>query len=233
MRALSFQEVRRAVQALSSVYVERRDRIRQGAVLDGAGKRVAFATYFAPLHFLLIREIVRALKANTAHFSTLLDLGCGTGVAAAAWATEVNPGPAIIGIDKSSWAVQEARWTYSAFGLSASVQTVDINTFKLPERTATVAAFIINELADEARERWRRQLLLAAKRGVPIFVIEPISKRVVSWWDDWAADWIASGGRNDEWRFTVELPERIALMDKAAGLDHRELTGRSLWMPGN
>jgi hypothetical protein len=27
------------------------------------------------------------------------------------------------------------------------------------------------------------------------------------------------------------LPESLALMDKAAGLDHRELTGRSLWIP--
>jgi hypothetical protein len=26
------------------------------------------------------------------------------------------------------------------------------------------------------------------------------------------------------------LPEKLALMDKAAGLDHRELTGRSLWI---
>jgi hypothetical protein len=27
------------------------------------------------------------------------------------------------------------------------------------------------------------------------------------------------------------LPDTLALMDKAAGLDHRELTGRSMWMP--
>jgi hypothetical protein len=29
------------------------------------------------------------------------------------------------------------------------------------------------------------------------------------------------------------LPEALAMMDKAAGLDHRELTGRSLWMSPN
>jgi hypothetical protein len=49
------------------------------------------------------------------------------------------------------------------------------------------------------------------------------------WWDDWAEAFIAARGRSDEWRVSVILPERLALMDKAAGLDHRELTGRSLW----
>ena len=64
-------------------------------------------------------------------------------------------------------------------------------------------------------------------------VIEPIARRLTSWWDEWAREWKAAGGREDEWRFAVELPDRLALMDKAAGLDHRELTGRSLWLPGN
>jgi len=64
-------------------------------------------------------------------------------------------------------------------------------------------------------------------------VIEPIARRLMSWWDEWARDWKKAGGREDEWRFAVELPERLALMDKAAGLDHRELTGRSLWLPGD
>ena len=58
---LTFAEVRRALQALSSLYVERRERMAEGAVFDGAGKRAAFALYYGPMHFLLVREIVRAL----------------------------------------------------------------------------------------------------------------------------------------------------------------------------
>ena len=73
-------------------------------------------------------------------------------------------------------------------------------------------------------------MLSTAERGSPVLVIEPIAKRLSPWWDDWAEDFIAAGGRSDEWRFPVTLPERLALMDKAAGLDHRELTGRSLWL---
>lgn len=231
--ALSFQEVRRAVQSLSSLYVERRSRLKDGSALDGAGKRAAFATFFAPLHFLIVREVVRALKAAGSVSSTprLLDLGCGTGCAGAACALEWDAVSSIAGIDRSPWAVQEARWTYGAFGLRGMTKAADINTLVIPEGTAVVAAFAINELNDEGREFWRRQLLKSASRGCSSLVIEPIARRAASWWDEWAGQWIDAGGRADAWRFPVVLPERLSLMDKAAGLDHRELTARSLWLP--
>ena len=230
-KALSFQEVRRGVQALSSLYVERRNRLGQGRALDGAGKRAAFATFFAPLHFLLVREIVRALGAAARPTPALLDLGCGTGVAAAAWASELSPAPRVTGVDRNPWAAQEARWTYGTFRLDGSAKAQDVSTFKA-FGTAIVAAFILNELSEEARERWRSAMLSTAGRGFPVLVVEPIARKLSPWWDDWADDFIAAAGRADEWRFSVVLPERLALMDKAAGLDHRELTGRSLWLPG-
>jgi len=229
--ALNFQEVRRAVQALSALYVERRNRIAQGSALDGAGKRAAFATYFAPLHFLLVREIVRALGAARDVPSDILDLGCGNGIAGASWALEMNPHSRIIGIDRNSWAIREAKWTYGAFDLRAAVRSEDLATFKIGRNTGVIAAFTINELSDEVRTRMLRELLSVARQGSPVLVIEPIARSVASWWSDWAREWIAAGGREDEWRFSVQLPETLALMDKAAGLDHRELTGRSMWIP--
>ena len=229
-QALSFQEVRRSVQALSSLYVERRNRLGQGSALDGAGKRAAFATFFGPLHFLLIREIVRALGAGKRPFPLLLDLGCGTGVAGAAWASEMDPAPKITGIDRNPWAVAEARWTYGFFGLEGSGKTLDINTFRLPGNTAVVAAFILNELPDDARDRWKDAMLNTTERRGPVLVVEPIAKRLSPWWDEWESDFVAAGGRADEWRFPMILPERLALMDKAAGLNHRDLTARSLWL---
>jgi len=63
LMSLTFPEVRRALQALSSLYVERRDRLVAGRALEGAGKRAAFAMFYGPLHFLIVREIVRALQA--------------------------------------------------------------------------------------------------------------------------------------------------------------------------
>jgi hypothetical protein len=229
--ALNFQEVRRSVQALSALYVERRNRIEEGSAFDGAGKRAAFATFFAPLHFLLVREIVRALDAAKVAMSDILDLGCGTGIGGAAWALEMNPHPRITGIDRNPWTVREAKWTYGAFSLRSAVRAEDLSSFKIGKNTAVIAAFTINELSDEMRTRMLREMLSAARNGSPVLVIEPIARSVASWWPEWAKAWIVLGGREDEWRFSIPLPESLALMDKAAGLDHRELTGRSLWMP--
>ena len=63
-------------------------------------------------------------------------------------------------------------------------------------------------------------------------MIEPIARRMSPWWDDWAAYAVARHGRADEWKFAPALPDRLALMDKAAGLDHRELKARTLFIPG-
>jgi hypothetical protein len=231
LTALNFQEVRRAVQALSSLYVERRTRMDLRTPFDGAGKRAAFSWYFAPLHFLLVRETVRALGAADPPPSSILDLGCGTGIAGAAWASELPVGPRITGVDRNNWVVKEARSTYTAFGLTATVQVADVSTFVFPPGAAVIAAFCVNEVSGEARDRLQAQMLAAHERGVAVLVVEPIAKRLAVWWDEWATIWRACGGREDQWRFRVPLPERLALMDKAAGLDHRELTGRSLWFP--
>jgi hypothetical protein len=79
---LTLPEVGRALRALSSCYVERRSRLAAGAALEGAGKRAAFALFYAPLHFQTTAHIVRALEAR--RVSEVLDLGCGTGAAGAA-----------------------------------------------------------------------------------------------------------------------------------------------------
>jgi len=104
--SLTFQEVSRALRALSATYVERRDRLREGAALSGAGKRAAFAVFYGPLHYLLVREIVREVGAGDAEAAGLLvDLGCGTGAAGAAWAAAAEPHPKVIGVDTHPWAL--------------------------------------------------------------------------------------------------------------------------------
>ena len=230
---LSFTEVRRAVQALSSLYVERRDRMVESSALNGAGKRAAFAMFFGPLHFLLIRAIVQTLEARTPGKSTILDLGCGTGVAGAAWVLENNPPPKLIGIDRNPWALEESKWTYQSLGVRGVTRPADLRTLTIPPKTAVVAAFTINELGPDARNHCKTEFMKVHRRGFPVLVIEPIARRLTSWWGEWSKDWAEAGGRVDQWRFRVSLPERLALMDRAAGLDHRELTGRSLWLPGS
>ena len=228
---LSFAEVRRGLQALSSLYVERRGRIASGAAFDGAGKRAAFALYHGPMHFLVAREVVRALRASQPAPATILDLGCGTGAAGAAWALETRPRPRVDGVDRSGWAAAEARWTLRALGLRGHAHAGDLDRAGLPGRGgAVIAAFTANELDEAARERLLARLLQAGRAGARVLVVEPVSKRIAPWWREWAAAFAAAGGRDDEWRFPATLPETLARLDRAAGLDHRELLARSLWI---
>jgi SAM-dependent methyltransferase len=230
---LTFQEIRRALTALSSLYVERRERLSGGTALDGAGKRAAFALYYGPLHFLLVREIVRALGPALRAPARLVDLGCGTGTAGAAWALSGERAAVVDGIDTSGWAVTEARWTLRQLGLSGTVTRGDAASAALPAgRVGVLAAFTVNELPEVPRARLRDRLLGTAGAGSPVLIVEPIARRTSPWWPEWARAFREAGGRDDEWRFRPALPGTLALLGKAAGLDARELTGRSLCLPG-
>jgi hypothetical protein len=229
---LTFPEVSRALRALSFAYVERRHKIAEGATLTGAGKRAAFALFYGPLHFLLVRHIVLALPHATDRPSTLIDLGCGTGASGAAWASACQPAPRLVGIDRHPWAVGEAALTYRAFGLSAQTRQDDVAKVKLPNGPASIlAAFTINELPDAARNAMLPRLLERAAEGDRVLIVEPMAGFVAPWWKEWREAFESRGGRADEWRFRPELPAIVAKLDRAAGLNHKEITGRSLWLP--
>lgn len=138
---LTRSELTRALRALSSMYVERREKLATGAALDSAGKRAAFALFYGPLHFLTIAAVVRALGADRTQIDTILDLGCGTGVGGAAWALACEPVPQIRGIDRNGWAVAEANWTYHQLGLRGRAKTGDVvrdlSTQRLPDGPTT------------------------------------------------------------------------------------------------
>jgi len=235
LERLTVAEVRRGLQALSAIYVERRGRhLAAGDALAGAGKRAAFALFYGTLHFMLVRAIVRATGAASPAPRVILDLGCGTGAAGAAWALETDGASRLSGIDRSGWAIDEARWSWRALGLHGAADRGDVARAALPGRGgAILAAFLANELSPEARAGLRDHLLAAARRGAAVLVVEPVARRALAWWDDWAAVFAAAGGRADTWRFPAELPERIQLLDRAAHLDHSELTGRSLYIAGH
>jgi hypothetical protein len=91
---------------------------------------------------------------------------------------------------------------------------------------------VLNELAPDVRTRLFEQLLAATDTGVRVLILEPLARAVAPWWDDAAAQAVSTGGRSDQWRFRAQLPPLLQTLDKAAGLDHRELTVRSIWLPG-
>ena len=236
---LRFPEVSRALRALSSTYVERRGRIGEGAALSGAGKRAAFALFYGPLHYLLVQAIVAELPGAAEIRPTLVDLGCGTGAASAAWAgsSATPPGTMTIGVDRHRWALDEATKAFRAFGLPlrtrlADVAAADFDLSNLHRgaRASFLAAFALNELPDTGREAVLSRLLDRAAAGDQVLIVEPLAGSAAPWWKKWAAAFESAGGRADEWRFRAALPPIVAKLDRAAGLHHNELTGRSLSM---
>ena len=234
---LRVPEVTRALRALSSAYVERRRQTTSAGgrhvhgALDSAGKRAAFALFYAPLHFIAVTEVVRARAGHTSPPRTIVDLGCGTGTAGAAWALASQPPASVIGIDRHPWAVEEAQWTYQRLGVHGRARQGDVTKGVTIRRgDGVLAAYVLNELPDEARRRVEARLLDTALHGGRVLVIEPIARAIAPWWDDMVARFAPVGGRADEWRLPIDLPPLLEKFDRAAGLNHRELTFRSLFV---
>lgn len=223
---LRFSDVTRALRALSSAYVERRETaLAERKALDGAGKRAAFALYYGPIHFLLVQHIMRGLDPAPPR-GTVVDLGCGTGVAGAAIATAASPPVPVLGIDTHPWALDEARFTYKAFGIRGDVRRAHAARTRLPADTPfIVAAFVVNELTAVDREVLLREFI-RLKPDTTILIVEPISQRISPWWDEWTR---ALGARADEWKIRVDLPPIVKRLSKAAGLRPDVLTARSLF----
>lgn len=224
-------EVTRALRALSSAYVQRRQKLAAGAALSSAGKRAAFALFYGPLHLLTIAHIVRAVGGGSPAPTHIVDLGSGTGVAAAAWALCAGKSPAILGIDRHPWAVEESRRTYRDLNLRGHARVGDLKRLPpLASSGAVIAGYTLNELSDGHRGAVEMHLLEAAALGTRLLIVEPIARAVTPWWDETAARVKGLGGREDDWRIPVDLPPLLRLLDKAAGLHHQELTARSLYV---
>ena len=183
---LTFPEVSRALRALSSTYVERRQKLAEGAALSGAGKRAAFALFYGPLHYLLLTHIAERLPEATADVRTLLDLGCGTGASGAAWANACRSpkheaGPRVMGIDRHPWAIGEAAATYRAFKIPATVRQGDIASAALPKGPVSIlAAFTMNELDDPERDALLSRLVERASHGDRVLIVEPLERHLRS-----------------------------------------------------
>lgn len=233
---LTFSEVTRALRALSSAYVERRETaLADHKALDGAGKRAAFALYYGPIHFLLVQHIATELGIGGGtpkgvpyieKGGAVVDLGCGTGVAGAAIATVSTPPLRVMGIDTHPWTLDEARFTYKTFGLHSDVRRGHAARTRFPSDTSlVVAAFVVNELKEADRATLLANLVAAKTR---VLIIEPISQRISPWWPEWEKAFAARGGGAHDWKFRVDLPPIVKKLAKATGLRPEVLTARSL-----
>jgi hypothetical protein len=231
---LQFAEVTRALRALSSAYVERRETaIPAGRVLDTAGKRAAFALYYGPLHFLAARHVLEQLGACGAAPGApraVVDLGCGTGAVGAA-AAVCRGSRRVHGVDVHPWAVDQARGTYERFGLEATVTRRSIATLRPPSPPAfIVAGYVANELQATDRARLLDSLLAAVAQGSELLVLEPLSGRAVPWWPEWVAALGGHGGRADTWTLTLDPPDSTRRLGEAAGLNPTVAKLRSIYV---
>jgi SAM-dependent methyltransferase len=231
---LRFAEVTRALRALSIAYVERRGEGKPRGALDSAGKRAAFALFYAPLHFIATTEVVRLLGADAPPPRRILDIGCGTGVAGAAWARTCSTPPEIVGLDRHPWAIEESRWTYAQFELHGRAHAKDVSArLPLGQGDAVIAAYVLNELSDATRRGLEQAFVSAGNQGARVLVLEPISRQAAPWWEETAKTLAAHGFRADEWRLEIERPAIVRKFDEASGLNHRRITLRTLYHPGS
>ena len=230
---LTFTELRKGAQALSTLYVERRG---GGALatraIEGTGKRAALATYFAALHFLVAHHAVRAAEGHPALVAArrVVDLGCGTGAVGAAVAASLPAARQVVGVDRSGWALEEAERTWRAFGLEGRAQRGELpNAAPRGGRgTLYVAGWSASELDDAGRSALLRRLVGAVRRGAAIFVVEPLAKGVAPWWPEWEQAFAPLGVRTLLVRVSIDRPHFIREMDKAAHLDHQVIGARVL-----
>jgi SAM-dependent methyltransferase len=228
---LTWSEIARALAALSQDYVQRRHRLRSGQALAGRGKRAAFNLYYAPRHFLLVQEVLRRVGGAERAPARILDLGCGTGVAGAAWAAVWQAAPAVLGVDTSTRSLAEARLTYRALGVRGRTVQSALERLRWPaEPLGIVAAFTLNELDEGTRARALPRVLERGRHGGGALVVEPLAGGITPWWDAWAQEFVANGGRADLWHLDVEIPEPVARLGRSARLDPRELGARTLWL---
>ena len=233
---LTRQEFTRAVRALSVRYVQRRSQLPDRSPIDSAGKRAAFALFYAPLHFLTAQAALAHAGVRT-DLTTLVDLGCGTGVCSAAWASLHQAPPSLIGVDTHPWALGEARWNWRTLNLGGQATRGDLvagarallrRTDSAVRTTGIIAGWSINELAKADRAQLLTIVDQLLERGVTLVILEPLAREVSPWWDDWVARLAAHGVSAGDVKTDIELPSRLSDFSEAAGFRKKELGARVL-----
>ena len=237
LASLTRQEFTRAVRALSARYVERRQQLPDRSPLDSAGKRAAFALFYAPVHYLTALAALDHFGPGPA-LTTLLDLGCGTGVCSAAWAHAITSGasgtraPDITGVDAHAWTVAEARWDWRALGLRGRgirgdmverAQRLLRESNSALASTGVVASWAVNELSTPARTQLLDAVETLVERGTTWLLLEPIARGVTPWWGEWLARLAPHGVIEADIKCALDLPAPLASFSESAGFRKREI----------
>ena len=197
-------------------------------MLDGAGKRAAFALYYGPLHLLATLHVLEALGAASSCAGwPVVDVGCGTGTVGAGAALALGSTD-VHGIDVHPWALTEARHTYAALGLQGTVTRGSAGRLRRPSRPSVLACgYVANELTVSDRDQLGRLLADAVRHGSSVLVLEPLARSATPWWPQWTAT--LPHVRLDEWKVPVRPPDITRALGASAGLTPTQVNVRSAW----
>jgi hypothetical protein len=135
-------------------------------------------------------------------------------------------------LDRSGWALAEARRTLAALGLTGATRRRALPSLpRLEPGDLAVLGWVLNECDARTRDAVAERLAEAAGRGVSVLVAEPLAGFVAPWWDGLAQRLEPHGLHARIWKAPVVLPAWIRKMDRAAGLDHGTLGARLLAGP--
>jgi SAM-dependent methyltransferase len=234
LEELRYPELRKGVQALSELYVHSRAKgpIATRAA-DGRGKAAAFRCFYAPLHLIVTRALVRSLPPGPAP-RQLVDLGCGSGAAGAGLALALAERGApveLLGLDRVADHLRHARLGWAALGLRGKVKSGALpGALGAPIADAMlVFGWSLNELEPAARAETLLAVQRWLRRGAGLLILEPLSLKVSPWWPELRAQLAESGVQEVVFKERLPLPQRLRDLDRAAGLDHQELGCRALW----
>lgn len=230
---LATRDLRKGVRALSSLYVERRRHGGAAAAFEGSAKRAAFATFYAALHFLTAYHAAARFLARGEAPARIVDAGAGTGAAGAAVACALGGRSPILALERSGWALGEARHTYAAFALTARFRRVRLPAgLPRPRRGDLLCAgWFLNECDPPVRESLLAWLEAGSRAGAGVLVLEPLAHHAAPWWEDAASRLASAGVSSAVCKVAIRRPELVAELDRAAGLDHREVGARLLYGP--
>lgn len=231
---LRFPELRKGVQALSARYVERRGKSGATAgAFSGAGLRTAFASFYAPLHFLAAHYVALELPASfRSGVRRVVDVGAGTGAVGAAVSLAAGQAP-VLALDRSGWALAESRQSFRLLGTRGRTRRVELpdGLPRLGRGDLITAGYVLNELPVKAREQLTVTFARALESGARLLVLEPLARGISPWWEESARRLTPSGVEAALFKWRIERPAWIERLDDASGLDHREIGARALWGP--
>ena len=231
---LRFAEVSRALRALSSTYIERRATIHHGAC---AGRRRETRRVCPVLRSPSLLD--RQRKSSAAWTPACRTQPCWS-ISAAARAPRERHGPQqdstsrqAIAIDRNPWAIAEAAHTYRHFGVRVRTQPGRYG-FGHVAGCGGSAGRILRSMSCLATLAIACSTASssAPPAAMPSSSIEPVARTVAPWWSAWQSAFCSRWRtRRTNGASAPQLPDIVAKLDRAAGLDHRELTARSLWIP--